>query len=402
LDVSVATVLYDSNRTQKKMSLYNQNTHLVTNYTLERINVADFLGQLRNFVSDSLPLLQEAVVSSEHKELLNIYTGKVGIALALHRAQQKLSEQQIPFSELSVLHAEDARDYPGIGLAGDTVSVDLYNCLKNNQPFQIEESTYSSKEKEDEVLNGRAGLAFLLDFFVRKGVSITNPNLVQNVLSHIPMDQFPWEWEKKHYYGAAHGSAGILLGLKRFGDHSYPDLYHQLISAARLPSGNFKISQEDEKDYKVQWCHGATGFIPLLYEYHQEELKKESEEERNENMNIIHEALEVCWQRGISTKGAGICHGIAGNAYPFLVAFLHSPRENKKYLAQAVAFAHEILYSGPLHSCGQQEFPFSLFQGLAGVIHFLLDLMEIIPLAEKHDDEKLRQFILFDGLRIFN
>jgi hypothetical protein len=386
------------------MSRFIENTHHVSHYTLEHIDVAKFLDRLNDFVSKSIPLLLDAINSEEYMGNFNLYVGKVGIALAMHRAQQKIADHHIPYSNLPAINPEEKRkarkQSGGIGLTSDYLAVDLYNCLRNSEHAHIDEEYYTGSDLQEEFLNGHAGFALIVDYFTRKGLHFTNPKLIRSVLAQIPIDRFPWEWNGERYYGAAHGTSGILLALRRFGDgsRSYLDLYRQLISSARIPSsGNFLSSEGSTKDKLVQWCHGATGFIPLLYEYH-EELQGE---ERDENRQIIEEALEVCWTRGILTKGSSICHGIAGNAYPFLMAYIHSPERNHKCFAQAIAFAHEILTFGPLHCCREADRPFSLFEGLAGVVHFMLDVMEIVQM-ERQEEEKIRRFILYDGLRIFN
>merc|ERR1712228_357651 len=65
-------------------------------------------------------------------------------------------------------------------------------------------------------------------------------------------------------------------------------------------------------DRLVQWCHGATGFVPLLLR-----LADVFEEPRYEEQAF--QMGEVTWARGLlKTKGPGLCHGIPGNGYAFL------------------------------------------------------------------------------------
>ena len=45
----------------------------------------------------------------------------------------------------------------------------------------------------------------------------------------------------------------------------------------------------------------------------------------------------VAWDRGILTKGVGLCHGIGGNGYAFLS--LYRATGNALYLARARCFA---------------------------------------------------------------
>eukprot|EP01040_Poterioochromonas_malhamensis_P017350 gene17350-19913_t len=171
-----------------------------------------------------------------------------------------------------------------------------------------------------------------------------------------------WQAEKV-YYGAAHGTAGILLTLHRLANQSHVDLFAQLVTNARIPSsGNFKSSQGSKRDELVQWCHGATGFIPLLVEY-QNSLPTSIE--KASNLTHIQEGLGVVWERGLLRKGCSVCHGIAGNGYAFLSAYVFTL--NVQNLSEAVVFAQEILKQGPNECCASADHPYSLFEGLAGV-----------------------------------
>jgi len=76
-------------------------------------------------------------------------------------------------------------------------------------------------------------------------------------------------------------------------------------------------------DYKVQWCNGPPGAIPLflsaidLFPLYRVELLK-----------VAEMAGEVTWEQGLLLKGTGLCHGIAGNA-----CVLHSLYRKFKELA---------------------------------------------------------------------
>lgn len=373
---------------------FNQNTHNVLNYTPDRMNVPDFIGQLDGFINGAVVELQQALGAVDYPGGLNMYIGKVGIAMTVARALGR-SHHEAHYPDLNLLNSDSRHQSKGIGFTSDTLAVELYNSLRTKTPFSTDKLDYHGQHS-DEILNGRAGLALLLDYFAQKGVKFTEPAIISHVLNQINLESFPWSWNDKVYYGAAHGTAGILLTLKRLGNHAHVDLFHRLIADAKLESGNFKSSEGSTKDELVQWCHGATGFVPLLYAY---ENSLRSTEERNTNSQNIHNALEVLWQRGILSKGCSVCHGVAGNGYPFLTAYIHTL--NPHELAKAIAFAHEILYFGPLHACGTADRPFSLFEGLAGVVHYLIDLAELLQLTINHEDEKIRNFVLFDGLRIF-
>jgi lantibiotic modifying enzyme len=207
-------------------------------------------------------------------------------------------------------------------------------------------------------------------------------NILDEVVSSLDLNEFPWSWHDKIYYGAAHGTTGILLTLHRLGKCDINHFILKLIELAYLPSGNFKSSSKSNNDELIQWCHGAPGFIPLLLEYY------------NDHIFHINTALDLIWSYGILKKGSGICHGIAGNGYAFLSTYRKT--KNKQHLYQAVTFAEIILENLPEDVCKLSDHPYSLFEGLAGTTQYLLDLLIVLQ-----EDPGWDTFKLFDGLQIF-
>uniref|UniRef100_A0A2D4NSY6 Glutathione S-transferase LANCL1 n=1 Tax=Micrurus surinamensis TaxID=129470 RepID=A0A2D4NSY6_MICSU len=84
------------------------------------------------------------------------------------------------------------------------------------------------------------------------------------------------------------------------------------------------------------------------------------------------QCADVIWQWGLLKKGYGLCHGTAGNAYAFLA--LYNLTQDMKYLYRACKFAEWCLSYGQ-HGCRTPDTPFSLFEGMAGTIYFLADLL---------------------------
>ena len=124
------------------------------------------------------------------------------------------------------------------------------------------------------------------------------------------------------YHGAAHGTAGILYILLQFPDWCKQQAVNSLIRGTldhmillQLPSGNFpSCSHSNHVDKLVHWCHGAPGFVYTLYHAY----KVFGDEKYRAALD---RALDVIWQRGVIKKGLGLCHGIAGNAYTFLMMY---------------------------------------------------------------------------------
>ena len=109
---------------------------------------------------------------------------------------------------------------------------------------------------------------------------------------------------------------------------------------------------------RLQWCHGAPGIITTASGYLDEEL--------------LLAAAELVWEAGplsSGEKGAGICHGTAGNGYAFLKTFERTGDE--LWLGRARAFA--------LHALAQAErLPgrYTLFTGGIGAAIFAADCLD--------------------------
>jgi hypothetical protein len=107
---------------------------------------------------------------------------------------------------------------------------------------------------------------------------------------------------------------------------------------------------------RLQWCHGAPGIVATAAPYLDEEL--------------LLAGAELTWRAGAhgEEKGAGICHGTAGNGYALLKTFERTGDE--RWLERARRFA--------VHALGQAEQMraevghgrYSLFTGDLGVALF--------------------------------
>lgn len=133
----------------------------------------------------------------------------------------------------------------------------------------------------------------------------------------------------------------------------------------KFPSGNYPPCVDDNRDLLVHWCHGSPGVIYMLIQAY-----KVFREEHY--LNDAYQCADMIWQYGLLKKGYGLCHGTAGNAYAFLT--LYNLTQDVKYLYRACKFAEWCLDYGE-HGCRTPDTPFSLFEGMAGTIYFLADLL---------------------------
>jgi len=104
----------------------------------------------------------------------------------------------------------------------------------------------------------------------------------------------------------------------------------------------------------VQWCHGAPGMVTSLASHPDPRLDE-----------LLAAAAELTWVAGPLQKGAGLCHGTAGNGYALLKLFKRSG--DSRWLDRARAFAtHAMAQSDRLsEEHGQRRH--SLWTGDPGV-----------------------------------
>jgi len=119
-------------------------------------------------------------------------------------------------------------------------------------------------------------------------------------------------------------------------------------------------------DVLVHWCHGSPGAVHLFalaYQVFKEERY----------LMAAKDYGECIWTRGLLRKGYGLCHGTAGNGYAFLRLYQLTGEE--KYVFRAVKFGQWCCAYGE-HGCRTPDRPFSMFEGLAGTLYYLTDLLQ--------------------------
>ncbi|XP_029162376.1 lanC-like protein 3 homolog [Nylanderia fulva] len=187
------------------------------------------------------------------------------------------------------------------------------------------------------------------------------------------------------YLGAAHGLCAILQILIQV--PSFLDDNEDINNTTRtcvdyflslqMTSGNFPCAT-DEIDYSgrsvrdsnselVHWCHGAPGAIYLMAAAY-----LRWKDQRYLNSCVL--AGDLVWRKGLLKKGPGICHGVAGNGYVFLL--LYRLTGNELHLYRAAKFA-DFMNSPQFQSDARTpDSPYSLYEGIAGTACFLSDLIE--------------------------
>jgi len=336
----------------------------------------------------------------------SIYNGVSGYALLYLELGQLLNNQD--YIEQAFFLAEKCtfhlREKHLTFLTGDTGPLSIISVcahlLKQHEKEQhyihrLEKMLHSSlladrvSQLPDELLYGRAGCLYALLYvkqFVGKKI---DDHLITSVIKAILdsgiklSDEYKkkgynvpplmFEWHGSKYLAAAHGMAGIFYLLFIAKNHLDQNMLENYIKPSldyllqvRFPGGNFPSSLENDRDRLVQWCHGAPGFIHCLVE-------ASKVFQSDVYLDAAKKCADVIWERGVLTKGFGLCHGIAGNAYGFL--HLYQNTGDVTYLDRAVKFAL-IIIKAPSHEFRTADHPSSLYEGLAGVIHFLYSLLQ--------------------------
>ena len=118
----------------------------------------------------------------------------------------------------------------------------------------------------------------------------------------------------------------------------------------------------------VHWCHGGPGVIYLMakaYLYYKEQ----------KYLDACLKIGDLIWKKGLLKKGPGFCHGVSGNAYTFIILFRLT--KDEKHLYRALKFADFLSAPQFLSNARTPDCPFSLYEGIAGTVCFLVDLLDV-------------------------
>jgi Lanthionine synthetase C-like protein len=114
----------------------------------------------------------------------------------------------------------------------------------------------------------------------------------------------------KRILGAAHGFAGTIHALRaHVGDTTLRAWVERVLRAHAVREdgvANWPPAVGDEPT-RVQWCHGAPGIVATIGDLMPADL--------------MLAGAELTWRTGPLEKGAGLCHGTAGNGYALLRAY---------------------------------------------------------------------------------
>ena len=291
----------------------------------------------------------------------------------------------------------------------------------------LEEHTYSLPSCECEVLYGRAGTIQAMlwlrqewddptigrDLVVKLAIEILEEGQkrrqrVDNNNTRV----VSWEWHGQIYLGAAHGIVGILQTLLSLQQHDWTAIRQRIPTALQTiqaainvlspistfchTSGNLKSSLKKQEctDRLVHWCHGGPGLV-LLWLQASKIFPNKAATYLESAQQV---AEDVLWPRGLLKKGVGLCHGISGNGMVLnrlAIALDNDSSDNMKLKWQNRAFQYAQFALNHLDELeGIPDRPFSLFEGVGGLVCFLLQCASMLDGNET--EESLTRFPLYE------
>ena len=199
-----------------------------------------------------------------------------------------------------------------------------------------------------------------------------------------PPPPLMYAYYRTEYLGAAHGLCSILqmlISVPGYLQQTSPDVCSDIktsidyILSIQTPIGNIPSAMDEAPPYRqrgdeddlVHWCHGAPGAVYLF-------ARAYLVFNDQKYLDAAIKCGDCVWEKGLLKKGPGICHGVAGSGYVFLL--LYRMTNDEKHLKRAIHFS-EFMYTQEFNRGSRQpDCPFSLYEGLAGTLCYLIDLLQ--------------------------
>ena len=334
----------------------------------------EFFEAIDGAIADIQKRLNEHLGSPQPRHSVDgIYVGDLGIVYTYYILGDPIWERMLK----GLYHTLEPTDNRVTFLESN-----MFAAIMEGQKDQVMEYAKRAAQmdpKDCEILYGRAGCLMGLLLAHRRYPAWGFDEYIRLLARQIfyagkseNRDHLMWEWHSKEYLGAIHGVAGILLALCLCGRETLeaidPNAFVCIEATARLVlerhshrSGNVQSSTGHESDSRVQFCHGATGWIPLVCT-----LNKIFP---GQYTDVARRLGNVVWTRGlIVDKGPGICHGMSGSICALLELFRETQEDEWMHKAQWFSFylSENWKRLNPL-----ADRPNSLFEGMCGTLYAL-------------------------------
>lgn len=375
-------------------------------------------GKVIQLVKNYVQTILTETKKSAHKLREDLYVGDAGIAFMFWKlSQSKDLKDLFPCLEHASFYINRAKQIAAAkasdrrasiaflcGNAGiAAISAAISNELRKSDEvtrsiadFQKGLKTCKSMSYDaDEILVGRAGYVSGAYWLNQVIPSKPIPNeLIKDVCNMLvsrgrecamkrkaPLPLM-YEYHDSDYLGAAHGLCSILHMLLESPWFTQTDGEFNNVSKTKFDDikksvehfagiqdadGNFPTRLFNSDKKLIHWCHGCSGAIYVLTKAYLI-FKDES------YLGGCRKCADSIWRHGLLRKGPGICHGIAGNGYAFLL--MYRLTGERKYLYRAAKFTEFLTSDTFLDGARTPDRPYSLYEGIAGTVCFLTDLLD--------------------------
>ena len=289
--------------------------------------------------------------------LHGVYLGAAGVLWALdHLAAAGLHEPGHDYARLAHDALESYRRRPEFGGPVPSVwlgegGIALVAWLLAPSPAlegRLAELLAVPQDDTLELLWGSPGLLAIADALLERTGDPRWSEAWRALAEHLMAlwgERVPHFWTQRLYgaeeelVGAGHGLAGVLAMLARRPellphDRLLPGTVAALSEMAVRENGlaNWPPARQEGLVHRTgtirtQWCHGAPGIVTSLAGF-------PADPELDE---LLLEAGALTWAAGPLRKGAGLCHGTAGNGFALLKLFARTGDE--AWLERAQRFA---------------------------------------------------------------
>jgi hypothetical protein len=299
-----------------------------------------------------------------------VYLGGAGVVAALHRLEARgfveLRHDYVPYLERSLDAAtdfpeEDAQGSLWMGETGIRLVLQRLAPAAVNLERLAELIAGNERDERCELMWGSPGT-----ILAGRELGLDVTASLEWLRSRRDADGL-WtqrlDGRSNRFLGPAHGFAGCALALGEADGVAETLRLHAVEEGGLVnwpPLAGMPLDANGDGRIRTQWCHGAPGIVATLAPLLDEEL-----------------ALgggELTWSAGPLTKGAGLCHGTAGNGYAFLALLARTGDE--RWLTRARAFgmhaAAQVERARSEHGRGRH----TLWTGDLGTALYLADCVD--------------------------
>jgi hypothetical protein len=284
-------------------------------------------------VDGAWPTHPRDVEPGDPPQFNGVYLGTAGMVWALHRLGSQLDHAALVDAALERFRVQpDDPDHLGllVGEAGIQVVALVVGAGYDEERLR-ELVTANERNPAWELLWGSPGTMLAAR---AAGLDSEFERSAEILLEEWDASDGLWtqviRGHASHYLGPAHGFAGNVHALRGYvPDDELRRRIEPVLREHAVVDGetaNWPPGVGDEPT-RVQWCHGAPGIVITLGDLMPDDL--------------LLGGAELTWRTGPLEKGAGLCHGTAGNGYALLRA--HEVTGDPVWLDRARSFAMDAL-----------------------------------------------------------